>query len=471
MRFAVRCQWAIAFLASGILNGCGGGGSGSSSGASGNPPPPTVTLQSIVVTPGSLTAGVGGGHQLQASGTYSDGTKKDLTATATWASSSTSVAAVTAAGVITGMSAGSSTISASSGGVSGTDTVTILDNTWAPAASSPVLLSAKTATLLLDGTVLVDGGDPFQIGAAIYDPVADAWSTTTPPATSRYDATATLLKDGRVLVAGGSVLDITAPIGTSRTIILSSAELFDPKTKTWSVAADMPTPREVHAAVLLPSGKVLVVGGDDGHNALPDALLFDPTINTWTPSTTLVTPGSSSTATVLTSGKVLVTTSAGLGSSPGFSEVYDPAAGTWSNGPNMNTVHLNGATATLLNDGRVLLVGGETNPSSGPMATPEVYDPVAGTWTLTTGMTNGRIGHTATLLPSGKVLVAGGLNITFADFATTELFDPATNTWSLGASMSGPRELQGAVLLQSGAVFVTGGAHQGAALQTSELYW
>jgi hypothetical protein len=82
LRFAATCQWAVAFLALGILNGCGGGGSGSSSGASSNPPPPTVTLQSIVVTPGSLTTGVGGGLNI----TFADFATTELfdPATNTW---------------------------------------------------------------------------------------------------------------------------------------------------------------------------------------------------------------------------------------------------------------------------------------------------------------------------------------------------------------------------------------------------
>jgi Galactose oxidase, central domain/Bacterial Ig-like domain (group 2)/Kelch motif len=446
--------------ASGLaLASCGGGGS-----------TPAPTLQSIAVTPGSPTAVVGADEQLHATGTYSDGTQKDLTASATWTSSLAAVATVTS-GLVTGVAAGAATISASDGGVSGTDTISILD-TWVAAASSPILLSAQTATLLHDGTVLVDGGDPYQAGAAVYDPAADSWSATSAPETARYGATATLLTDGRVLVAGGSVLDTSAPAGSSQTIFLSSAELYDPTTKMWSAAADMPTPRQLHAAVLLQSGLVLIVGGDDGHQGLPDALVYDPAANTWTSSPIMITPFDLPTATVLASGKVLVTANLSSGaSSPAYSEIYDSGTGAWSYGPAMNNLHLLGATATLLSDGRVLVAGGQTAIQPGmPMSVPEVYDPVANTWALAGSMAQGRVAHTATLLANGKVLVAGGYNSSNAGFSSTELYDPATNTWSSSASMATARDHHGAVLLPQGSVFVTGGQDQGAALQTSELF-
>src|SRR5437763_17023031 len=63
-------------------------------------------------------------------------------------------------------------------------------------------------------------------------------------------------------------------------------------------------------------------------------------------------------------------------------------------------------TATLLPDGRVLVVGGEQAHT--PLASAELYDPATGTWSATGSLNTARDSHTATLLPSGKVLVAGG---------------------------------------------------------------
>jgi N-acetylneuraminic acid mutarotase len=344
-----------------------------------------------------------------------------------------------------------------------------MDNTWVTAASAPVFLDGQTATLLGDGTVLVDGGDPTQTppGAAVYDPVANAWTPTGPTATSRYNTTATLLKDGRVLVVGGAVLN-QAPGQLNQVILLSSAELYDPKVKTWSLAAPLPAPREAHAAVLLEDGRVLVVGGDNNAPPPLDALLYDPSNDTWTSTTPPLPIGDNPTATLLKSGKILVTYYFGGGTSA----IFDPTSNSWETGPNTNSPHMFGATATLLNDGRVLLVGGLTGqPPAASTSPPELYDPTANSWSMAGTMNTNRVAHIAALLPNGKVLAAGGRDGNEDTVSTAELYDPNTNTWSPAASMATPRANGGAVLLPLGQVFAIGGNDNGAALLSSELYW
>jgi N-acetylneuraminic acid mutarotase len=460
MRQRLFRQLTIFVMLSLTLAACGGGGSSV---------PPPVTLQSVTVAPGAPTLRVGAQQQLSATGAYSDNSTKDLTAVATWTSSATSVAKV-AGGVVTGVSPGSTTIIASYSGISGNDSITVPISTWTSAAAAPFVLAAQMATLLNDGTVLVDGGDPYQSppGAAIYDPHADSWSATGATATSRYSATATLLMDGRVLVAGGTVENTASQSAGNPSFFLASTELYDPTTKTWSAGASLPGPRELQAAVLLPDGRVLLVGGDDGHNDLPDSLLYDPTTNTWTSIPTLLTIGGLPTATVLQSGKVIVTATSLLGAN---SEIFDPTVSTWANGPGMNNLHLLGATATLLSDGRVLVAGGVTAyQQNSPMSVPEIYDPVANAWSLAGTMGTSRVGHTATLLLSGEVLVTGGFTYPGPSLSSTELYDPSTNTWSAGPDMTSPRDHHGAVLLPLGQVFVTGGANQGTVQLSSELY-
>jgi hypothetical protein len=124
-----------------------------------------------------------------------------------------------------------------------------------------------------------------------------------------------------------------------------------------------------------------------------------------------------------------------------------------------------GHTATLLPNGKVLVVGGGGAGSIAP-ASADLYDPATNTWSAAGSLSIGRSQPTATLLLSGKVLVAGGNDTTEAGagLASAELYDPATNTWSAAGSLAHARSQYTATLLSSGKVLVAGGD------VTAELY-
>jgi hypothetical protein len=155
-------------------------------------------------------------------------------------------------------------------------------------------------------------------------------------------------------------------------------------------------------------------------------------------------------------------------------EVYDPLTGTFSATGNMTTPR-SGHTATLLPDGRVLIVGGGlTNASAGALAHPafataELYDPGTGTFSVTGEMSTARFGHTATLLSSGKVNIAGGFyrGAGFCCFPIdTELYDPDTETFTATGNMNLKRA-DTATLLPSGKVLITMGNPQDGPYRTS----
>jgi hypothetical protein len=201
-------------------------------------------------------------------------------------------------------------------------------------------------------------------------------------ASKRDSPTATVLLNGKVLVAGG-----WNPINGP----LSSAELYDPATGTWTATGSMNTARENHTATLLRNGKALVAGGHDLSSA----------------------------------------------------ELYDPVTGTWTATGSMNSKH-QVFTATLLLNGQVLVAGSYVNGPGGTVSSSaELYDPATGTWTVTASMNTARYQHTATLLTSGQVLVSGGGDSgTVQALSSAELFSisfpvtaPALTITSSGADV------------------------------------
>ena len=195
------------------------------------------------------------------------------------------------------------------------------------------------------------------------------------------------------------------------------------------------------------------------------ALLVTPG---FVPTGSLNTAREDHTATLLNNGKVLLAGGFdGSNSASATAELYDPAAGTFSATGNLNTAR-EYHTATLLNNGKVLIVGGFDSTNSAT-ANAELYDPVAGTFSPTGSLNTARGYHTATLLTNGKVLIAGGVDSTNSVSASAELYDPVAGTFAPTGSLSAAREYHTATLLNNGTVLLAGGFN-GSVLASAELY-
>lgn len=233
------------------------------------------------------------------------------------------------------------------------------------------------------------------------------------------------------------------------------------------------------AAVVVVLIAVLLVisgGGGDTPPATP------PPVGTWRQAPDLSSIRGTATATVLQNGKVLVA-GGGVGAIPvNAAEVFDPASGKWSSTGTLNQAR-RGHQAAILPDGRVLVAGGR-DADGEPMPSAEVYNPETGAWTETAPMSLGRIGHSLTALPDGRVLVAGGTSRgpsgasggqTIRPDASAEVYDPGTGTWKATAPLRTARFEHTATALPDGKVLVTGG--QGpdgsgklTALDSTEVY-
>lgn len=291
----------------------------------------------------------------------------------------------------------------------------------------------QTATPLQDGRVLIAGGTTVTTGggtgelasAELYDPATGTWSATGSMTAAReWGQTATLLLDGRVLIAGGS-----ADAG-----IMASAEIYDPKTGQFSSTGSMKINRFRHTATLLADGRVLIAGGYSGEGrtatSVAESELYDPSTGTFTTTGSMTTARDEHTATLLANGRVLIaggySGSYGNGSDPSkalaSAELYDPTTGRFSATGSMTQPRWWGHTATRLLDGRVLVAGGWGSKTL-DLATADVYNPSTGEFAATGRMTASRIGATATLLTDGRVLIAGGSDANTI-FASAELYQP-----------------------------------------------
>jgi len=223
--------------------------------------------------------------------------------------------------------------------------------------------------------------------------------------------------------------------------------------------------KRVYSAVLLTAALAMACDSSRPGSISTESL---PLKAAWTTTGSLPTRHDGHTATLLPDGKVLVVggdSGAGTGQSSSAA-LYDPASGTWSPTASMLDSGRLWHTATLLPNGKVLGAGGY-NTYGYRLNDAELYDPASGTWAPTGSMVSAREWHTATLLPSGQVLVAGGY--TGADWlATAELYDPTSETWTTTGSMATGRGQHTANLLQgSGKVLVAGGINGGT---SAELY-
>jgi hypothetical protein len=312
------------------------------------------------------------------------------------------------------------------------------------------LLAALAAALLIA---------PATAGAVNPVSFSEVGNLTVP----RQNAGAALLLDGRALVVGGY----------SGTDDLPSAELFDPKSNTFSaLGATMSTGRYAPAVAPLPDGRVLVAGGASGIDALTSAEVFNPNTGSFSSVGSLTTGRMEARAAPLPNGRVLVLGGYDGANAIASTEIFDSKTNSFSPGPNLPRPLYDPGVAVISGD-RVLVAGGyDDTVSDSYLRTAYVFDPSSGVFSTAGSLPSGTYAPSGASMPGGRALIAGGYDDVVGDYLTRSLiFDPAANAFTVTGI--GPlihkREEGAATELADGRVLVAGGYDSPNRLDSAEV--
>lgn len=342
-----------------------------------------------------------------------------------------------------------------------------MSRTWAPGMITEMLTQAPPV-LLQDGRLFVLG-QTSQFDAPrvkTLTPESMTWTTLSLPMAWRDGSTAVVMQDGRVLVAGGRDASTNGMFQP-----LASAELYDPKLDQWLPLPNMYEAHPRPMGFLLPNGEVLIVDAQTGTTES-----YDPSGNRWKwlapmPLDESWQFGVNGVASVVSpDGKLFI-----FGGNAGLdievdSWMYDPNRDAWTSLGRLLTARY-GHTATLLNDGNILIAGGTSvfaQLDKSALRNAELYIAPISPWKTILLQEPRSSSPTATRLPDGRVLL-GSWSV---DFAQSMLFDPTNDSLGSPAPMVQPRISHQAVLLADGRVLAVGGyatAELGP-LKTTEIF-
>jgi hypothetical protein len=230
------------------------------------------------------------------------------------------------------------------------------------------------------------------------------------------------------------------------------------------------TPRYEAALAALADGRVLVAGGqtrDVGTDPLSSSELFDPATREFVPAGPMGVARFAASAVTLNDGTVLVAGGdTGYGQLTSDAEIFHPDTGRFSAAGSMHADRAN-AASILLPDGRVLVVGGGLGDDATSM---EIFDPETGLFTPAGRFPDWRLEYSVAYLAGGHVLIVGGKDAEQHPLAGAELFDLASQEISQVRSMSTARFGASATVLSDGRVLVAGGAAGDVQLASVEMF-
>ncbi|MDF1563068.1 MAG: kelch repeat-containing protein [Deltaproteobacteria bacterium] len=374
---------------------------------------------------------------------------------------------------------------------------------WSRSAEGPTaILSASSAILLADGRALLPSQDP----PLIYDPVAETMTGAGVPDMAPSHATV-LLPDDRVLdlwrsgAALGSqtaeelytldeatwswvslgpkpwtaTIQVPVLLPDGRVLLLGPdpvparlrAALLTARVGDATSGGALPAAVEGAVALRLPDGRALLVGGRGAGAAATDASFVQEADGSWSHLGSLVQARDRHAASLTFDGSALVTGGRDAGGALASVERLTAGGAVWS-GVSPLAVAREAHAQVTLPDRSVLVAGGQ-GAGGAALSSTERYDAASDLWTASGAQGSARYRHTLTLLRDGRVLAVGGLD-DVGHLRSTELYDPATGTWSPAGDLAAPRARHAALLLVTGEVLVVGGTDASSPLATAELF-
>jgi len=441
------------------------------------------TLTGVVLTPAAPALQAGNSQQFHATATLGGDVILDVTQISTWSSSDKSVATVSSTGMVTAVAPGTATIAAVYSTRKGTNVLTVTSTPppklgqWTQPQNLGMLAihgaMLHTGKLLVWGYPIGRDGGPSP--ARIYDPVANTVTDVTLPfPVDIFCAGQSIMYDGRVMVAGG-LDDFHYPADSG----IWNSDIFDPASSTWSAGPLMNQSRWYPTAMPMADGTILVASGtaNNGTQIQLSMESYNLTTNTWTQlpsSANMPTPNDLYPLYTLQGNGNIFWAAPKL--SQLASENYNVASQSWSFVSDLNFGPREHAADTLLpKSQKVMIVGGSASKAGDPTATTEIIDfsQPSPAWVYGPSMNIARYNQNLIYLADGTLLAVAGNQA--SDYTTPiyqpELFDPVAGTWTLMAPQSGSRGYHStAFLLPDGRVF-SSGSDSGIALQmTYEIY-
>lgn len=240
----------------------------------------------------------------------------------------------------------------------------------------------------------------------------------------------------------------------------SEALLSDAANGTIVDSVKMSEPRSAHSATLLKDGRVLLVGGlvsvTGQETPTASSEIFDPKTDRITPGGKMSVPRAGHTATLLENGDVLITGGIDEKQPVASAELYRAASGDFVPVGEM-LVSRERHSATRLQNGTVLITGGTI---AQPSEQAEIFDPATRSFRRISPMNAPRAAQTSTLLADGRVLIAGGAQSPTSILETVEIYDSQSDSFALAGRMQASRFKHSAVLLDDGRVLLLGGSDE-----------